>query len=152
MTQTQGGQRKWKRNIPSASAVNTAAAAGKSASWLPESWAVTCYDKLLIQEAAKKSGMDTQFLATHEETMKDMLLPISGNPFADTADMSGLFYFAGDHAYNAEKQAITEIAQRNPRCDRQMRSSNSGKSEMYCPYSCMATRATVLTGSPPGTA
>ena len=73
---------------------------------------VTCYDKLLIQEAAKKSGMDTQFLATHEETMKDMLLPISGNPFADTADMSGLFYFAGDHAYNAEKQAITEIAQR----------------------------------------
>lgn len=73
---------------------------------------VTCYDKLLIQEAAKKSGMDSQFLATHEETMKDMLLPISGNPFADTADMSGLFYFAGDHAYNAEKQAITEIAQR----------------------------------------
>ena len=77
---------------------------------------VTCYDKLLIQEAAKKSGMDTQFLATHEETMKDMLLPISGNPFADTADMSGLFYFAGDHAYNAEILGD----------DRQMRFFHSG--------------------------
>lgn len=73
---------------------------------------VTCYDKLLIQEAARKSGMDESFLETHDENMKDMLLPISGNPFADTADMSGMFYFAGDHAYNAEKQAIEDIAGR----------------------------------------
>lgn len=73
---------------------------------------VTCYDKLLIQEAARDTGMDERFLENHDENMKDMLLPFSGNCFADTADMSGIFYFAGDHAYNAEKRAITEIAQR----------------------------------------
>ena len=73
---------------------------------------VTCYDKLLIQEAARDTGMDERFLENHDENMKDMLLPFSGNCFADTADMSGIFYFAGDHAYNAEKRAITQIAQR----------------------------------------
>lgn len=73
---------------------------------------VTCYDKLLIQEAARNSGMDADYLEKHDENMKDMLLPFSGNCFADTADMSGIFYFAGDHAYNAEKQEILNVAQR----------------------------------------
>lgn len=73
---------------------------------------VTCYDKLLIQEAARNSGMDADYLEKHDENMKDMLLPFSGNCFADTADMSGIFYFAGDHAYNAEKREILNVAQR----------------------------------------
>ena len=73
---------------------------------------ITCYDKLLIHEAAKKSGMDEQYLEKNDENLKDVLLPFSGNLFADTADMSGIFYFAGDHTYNAEKQAIQAIAQR----------------------------------------
>ena len=73
---------------------------------------VTCYDKLLIQEAARKSGMSAGYLERHDETMKDILLPVSGNWFADTADMSGMFYFAGDQAYNAQKQTILSIADR----------------------------------------
>lgn len=72
---------------------------------------VTCYDKLLIQKAAKDSGMDEQYLAGHEERLADLLLPISGNCFADTADMSGIFYSAGDNAYHAEKKAILAIAE-----------------------------------------
>ena len=75
---------------------------------------VTCYDKLLIQEAARKSGMSAGYLERHDETMKDILLPVSGNWFADTADMSGMFYFAGDQAYNAQKQTILSIADREP--------------------------------------
>ena len=71
---------------------------------------VTCYDKLLIQEAARKSGMNADYLASHEERLTDLFLPISGNCFADTADMSGIFYSAGDNAYNAEKKAILSIA------------------------------------------
>lgn len=73
---------------------------------------VTCYDKLLIQEAAKKSGMDESYLKQNDESLKDVILPFSGNCFADTADMSGIFYFAGDHAYNAEKAAIQAIGDR----------------------------------------
>ena len=73
---------------------------------------VTCYDKLLIREAAQKSGMDETYLQENEEKLKDVFLPFSGNCFADTADMSGIFYFAGDHAYNAEKQAILSIGDR----------------------------------------
>ncbi len=73
---------------------------------------IVCYDKLLIQEAARNSGMDQKYLEQHDENMSDCLLPFSGNCFADTADMSGIFYFAGDHAYNAEKAAIVAIAQR----------------------------------------
>ena len=75
---------------------------------------ITCYDKLLIQEAARGSGMDQGYLEKHDENLLDSLLPFSGNCFADTADMSGIFYFAGDHAYNAEKAAIQAIAQREP--------------------------------------
>lgn len=73
---------------------------------------ITCYDKLLIQEAARNSGMDADYLEKHDENMRDMLLPFSGNCFADTADMSGIFYFAGDHAYNAEKREILNVARR----------------------------------------
>ena len=75
---------------------------------------IVCYDKLLIQEAAKKSGIDEAYLARNEERLTDVLLPFSGNPFADEADMAGLFYSAGENAYNAEKQAILSIADREP--------------------------------------
>ena len=73
---------------------------------------IVCYDKLLIQEAARNSGMDQKYLEQHDENMSDCLLPFSGNCFADTADMSGMFYFAGDQAYNAQKQTILSIADR----------------------------------------
>ena len=48
-----------------------------------EKLGVTCYDKLLIQEAARKSGMDETFLKNNEERLTEVLLPFSGNTFAD---------------------------------------------------------------------
>ena len=50
-----------------------------------EKLGVTCYDKLLIQEAARKSGMDETFLKNNEERLTEVLLPFSGNTFADEA-------------------------------------------------------------------
>ena len=72
----------------------------------------TCYDKLLIQEAAKESGMNVDFLEKNDEKLTDPLLPFSGNCFADAADMGNLFYSAGDSAYEAEKKAIEDIAEK----------------------------------------
>ena len=77
-----------------------------------EKLGVTCYDKLLIQEAARKSGMDETFLKNNEERLTEVLLPFSGNTFADEANMAGVFYSAGENAYGAEKQAIVSIADR----------------------------------------
>lgn len=72
---------------------------------------VTCYDKLLIQKAAKESGMDQGFLERNDEKLTgDVILPFSGNCFADAADMSNLFYSAGDSAFEAEKRTIEDIA------------------------------------------
>lgn len=71
---------------------------------------VTCYDKLLIQEAARKSGMNASFLEKNDEKLTDSILPFSGNCFADAADMGNLFYSAGEAAYGAEKEAILTIA------------------------------------------
>ena len=71
---------------------------------------VTCYDKLLIQKAAKESGMGEQYLEKNDENLTEVLLPFSGNCFADAADMSGLFYSAGEKTFFAEKEAIQSIA------------------------------------------
>lgn len=73
---------------------------------------VTCYDKLLIQEAARKSGMNENFLKKNDERLTDAILPFSGNCFADAADMGNLFYSAGETAYAAEKEAILTIAEK----------------------------------------
>ena len=70
---------------------------------------VTCYDKLLIQEAARKSGMNENFLKKNDERLTDAILPFSGNCFADAADMGNLFYSAGE---TAEKEAILTIAEK----------------------------------------
>lgn len=72
---------------------------------------VTCYDKLLIQEAARKSGMNEGFLEKNDENLTDSILPFSGNCFADAADMGNLFYSAGEAAYGAEKDTILTIAE-----------------------------------------
>lgn len=73
---------------------------------------VVCYDKLLIQEAAKKSGLDEKLLEREDERLTGIILPFSGNTFADEADMAGVFYSAGENAYSAEKQTILSIADR----------------------------------------
>lgn len=89
---------------------------GRLESWRPQKLGVTCYDKLLIQKTARESGMNEGFLEKNDETLTDsVILPFSGNCFADAADMGNLFYSAGDSAFEAEKKTIEEIAERSPR-------------------------------------
>ena len=76
---------------------------------LAQKLGVTCYDKLLIREAARESHLAESYLEQNEERLTDEILPFSGNPFADMADLSGVFYSAGDKTYQAEKRAVETI-------------------------------------------
>ena len=53
---------------------------------LAQKLGVTCYDKLLIREAARESHLAESYLEQNEERLTDEILPFSGNPFADMAD------------------------------------------------------------------
>ena len=79
---------------------------------LAQKLGVTCYDKLLIREAARESHLAESYLEQNEERLTDEILPVSGNPFADMADLSGVFYSAGDKTYQAEKRAVETIHDR----------------------------------------
>lgn len=79
---------------------------------LAQKLGVTCYDKLLIREAARESHLAESYLEQNEERLTDEILPFSGNPFADMADLSGVFYSAGDKTYQAEKRAVETIHDR----------------------------------------
>ena len=81
---------------------------------LAQKLGVTCYDKLLIREAARESHLAESYLEQNEERLTDEILPFSGNPFADMADLSGVFYSAGDKTYQAEKRAVETIHDREP--------------------------------------
>lgn len=77
-----------------------------------EKLGVTCYDKLLIQEAAKRSGMDVREIQENDENLTEELPSFSGNCFADAADLSNLFYAPGEAAFEAEAGEIRAIADR----------------------------------------
>ena len=64
---------------------------------LAQKLGVTCYDKLLIREAARESHLAESYLEQNEERLTDEILPFSGNPFADMADLSGGKAGRGDH-------------------------------------------------------
>lgn len=81
---------------------------------LAQKLGVTCYDKLLIREAARESHLAESYLEQNEERLTDEILPFSGNPFADMADLSGVFYSAGDKTYQAEKRAVETIHDGSP--------------------------------------
>ena len=61
---------------------------------LAQKLGVTCYDKLLIREAARESHLAESYLEQNEE------------------DLSGVFYSAGDKTYQAEKRAVETIHHR----------------------------------------
>lgn len=79
---------------------------------LAQKLGVTCYDKLLIREAARESHLAESYLEQNEERLTDEILPFSGNPFADMADLSGVFYSAGNKTFQAEKRAVETIHDR----------------------------------------
>lgn len=75
---------------------------------------VVCYDKLLIQQAAKDAGMSEAAVESGDEQPIGLGLAVSGNPFADTAALNDAFYSERQRVFSAERDAVLEIADRGP--------------------------------------
>lgn len=71
---------------------------------------VTCYDKLLIQRAARESGLTEAIVAEEDERPIGLGAMVSGNPFADSASLDKAFYSKEERVFAAESKAIEEIA------------------------------------------
>ena len=77
---------------------------------LAEKLGVLCYDKLLIQQAARESGMAVSAISADDELPIGLSSMVSGNPFADSVAMSEAFYSVRQNVYQAERKAILDIA------------------------------------------
>lgn len=81
---------------------------------LAKNLGITCYDKLLIKEAAKAGGLAEEIVAADDEKPIGLCSVVSGNPFADSAALGEEFYSERQRVFEAEEKAITEIASRGP--------------------------------------
>ena len=68
------------------------------------------YDKLLIQQAAKESGLTEETVASEEERPIGLSEMVTGNPFADTVSLSEAFYSENQRVFEAESAVIRELA------------------------------------------
>ena len=68
---------------------------------LAEKLGVLCYDKLLIQQAARESGMAVSAISAGDELPIGLSSMVSGNPFADSVAMSEAFYSVRQNVYQA---------------------------------------------------
>lgn len=75
---------------------------------------LVCYDKLLISQTAKESGVSTETVQADEEKPIGLGAMVSGNPFADTAILGATFYSERQRVYEAESKIILEIAKKGP--------------------------------------
>lgn len=71
---------------------------------------VTCYDKLLIQSAAREAGLTEAIVAEEDERPIGLGAMVSGNPFADSASLGRAFYSEEERVFAAESKVIEEIA------------------------------------------
>lgn len=71
---------------------------------------VTCYDKLLIQRAAREAGLTEAIVAEEDERPIGLGAMVSGNPFADSASLGKAFYSEEERVFAAESKVIEEIA------------------------------------------
>ena len=71
---------------------------------------VTCYDKLLIQRAAREAGLTEAIVAEEDERPIGLGAMVSGNPFADSASLGRAFYSEEERVFAAESKVIEEIA------------------------------------------
>ena len=67
---------------------------------------VTCYDKLLLKQAAKEGGVSLGEVERQDEKPVSASAFLSGNVFADSASIGGAFYSQSQLVYDAEKEAI----------------------------------------------
>ena len=75
---------------------------------------VVCYDKLLIRQAARESGLSESLIAQDDERPVEFSFAISGDPFADSAALGQAFYSEQTQIYDAERRVILELAEKGP--------------------------------------
>ena len=71
---------------------------------------VTCYDKLLLKQAAKEGSVSLGEVERQDEKPVSASAFLSGNVFADSASIGGAFYAQSQLVYDAEKKAILDAA------------------------------------------
>ena len=73
---------------------------------------IACYDKCLIQKAAREAGLSESAVAEYDERGEELEFAVSGNPFADSAALSEAFYSEEARVFDAERRVILELAQK----------------------------------------
>ena len=73
---------------------------------------IACYDKCLIQKAAREAGLSESAVAEYDERGEEREFAVSGNPFADSAALSEAFYSEEARVFDAERRVILELAQK----------------------------------------
>ena len=68
------------------------------------------YDKLLIQQAARESGLTEETVSNEDERPIGLSEMVTGNPFADTASLGAAFYSENQRVFEAESAVIRELA------------------------------------------
>ena len=71
---------------------------------------VPCWDKLLLQRAAREAHLAPEVVAEREERPLGLSDLVSGNVFADSAALTTAFYSERQVVYDAERRAILEAA------------------------------------------
>ena len=75
---------------------------------------ITCYDKLLIKQAAKEAGLSEETVEADDEQPIGLATMVSGNTFADSITLGETFYSEKEHVFDAERNVILEIAAKGP--------------------------------------
>lgn len=73
---------------------------------------IACYDKCLIQKAAREAGLSESAVAEYDERGEEPGFAVSGNPFADSAALCEAFYSEEARVFDAERRVILELAQK----------------------------------------
>ena len=73
---------------------------------------IACYDKCLIQKAAREAGLSESAVAEYDERGEELEFAVSGNPFADSAALCEAFYSEEARVFDAERRVILELAQK----------------------------------------
>ncbi len=75
---------------------------------------VICYDKLLIRQTARETGLSEEIIKSDDEQPIGLACMVSGNPFADSAALGEAFYSERERVYEAERRTILNIAAKGP--------------------------------------
>ena len=75
---------------------------------------IICYDKLLLKQAAQKSGVSEKEFERLDEKPVGAGQFLSGNVFADSASIGSTFYSESQIIYDAEQETILKVAEQGP--------------------------------------